>query len=253
MVYALYAVSVVVGILFPILIAIWLSRRFGAPWRLFLFGAATFIISQIGHIPFNLAIQQGLGLFTGDPLWATAIFLGLSAGLFEECCRWVAYRTVAKDARSWSRGMMLGAGHGGVEATIILVLAIVNVVVLGLMQAGIIPLPELPEDQLALLQEQFAAVFDGEWYFPLLAGIERIFAVLLHLSLSLMVMQCFTRRQWWWLPLAIGFHTLANAAAVMIVSEYGALAAEAAIGTVALIAVGIIVMLRDGGETPDPA
>ena len=59
-----------------------------------------------------------------------AVFLGLSAGVFEETARYLTYRFWAKDARSWSRGLMLGAGHGGSEAILVGALAAVNFVAL---------------------------------------------------------------------------------------------------------------------------
>ncbi|RPI26683.1 MAG: YhfC family intramembrane metalloprotease [Chloroflexota bacterium] len=61
-------------------------------------GAGTFIFSQILHIPFN----TGVGLVinnaltpTGTEAWIPifqAVFLGLSAGVFEEVSRYIMYR-----------------------------------------------------------------------------------------------------------------------------------------------------------------
>ena len=40
----------------PILLGIYLTEKFHLGWRLWLIGAATFVISQVFHIPFNTYI-----------------------------------------------------------------------------------------------------------------------------------------------------------------------------------------------------
>ncbi len=116
----------------PIGLGIFLSRRFKLGWRLWWIGGATFVLSQVGHIPFNVVVGQ---LFTSGALPTPpqqytllfqSLFLGLSAGFWEEGARFAAYRWWAKDARSWSRGLMMGAGHGGMEAIILGTLVLVT-------------------------------------------------------------------------------------------------------------------------------
>ena len=45
-------------ILIPIIVALFIRRRTAAPWRLWFIGAATFIASQVLHIPFNFVVQR---------------------------------------------------------------------------------------------------------------------------------------------------------------------------------------------------
>ena len=103
----------------PVGLAIYLTRHWKISWRLWLIGAATFILSQVGHIPFNAAVGAILNK-TSMVDWPksyqtifNAIFAGLSAGLFEELFRYGMFRWWAKDARSWKKGILAGAGHGG--------------------------------------------------------------------------------------------------------------------------------------------
>ncbi|MFO7537372.1 MAG: YhfC family glutamic-type intramembrane protease, partial [Chloroflexota bacterium] len=90
-------------ILFPLLLGGWIKRRYGISWTVFGVGALTFILSQVGHIPFNWAT----GLLTGGwgiglwPLPLLALAAGLSAGLFEEVARWLVLRYWLKQARGW--------------------------------------------------------------------------------------------------------------------------------------------------------
>ena len=92
----LLAINYSLMLLIPIVLAIFIHRRTGASWRFFFIGTATFILSQVLHIPFNWLVgQTGLlpdSLDTTANLLITATFLGLSAGFFEETARYLAYR-----------------------------------------------------------------------------------------------------------------------------------------------------------------
>ena len=87
----------------PIALGIYLARRMGKRWKLFLVGAVLFVASQVLHIPFNLIVLNpileqigfGQGNF-GSALLLGALLLGLSAGLFEEITRWLAFDTGSK-------------------------------------------------------------------------------------------------------------------------------------------------------------
>ncbi|HRO24913.1 MAG TPA: YhfC family glutamic-type intramembrane protease, partial [Promineifilum sp.] len=130
--FALLAINITLMLVIPVVLAIFIHRRTSASWRFFFIGAVTFILSQVLHIPFNWLVgQTGLlpdSMDTTANLLITAIFLGLSAGVFEETARYLAYRFWARDARSWSRGLMLGAGHGGIESILVGVLSAVSII-----------------------------------------------------------------------------------------------------------------------------
>ena len=227
----------------PLLLARLLHLRFRPGWGLFGIGAATFVLSQVGHLPFNWVAQRTGWLpdsveTTGN-LVITAVFFGLSAGVFEETARYLAYRFWAKDACTWKQGMMMGAGHGGIEAMLLGLLGLINTSILLGMRNGVM-LEIVPVEQMALVEQQIAAIFGLPWYMTLLGVVERIFAICFHLSASLLVMQVFVRRQHRWLWLAVGWHTLLDATAVFAVVKWGALAAEGIIGVLAAISVGII-------------
>ena len=52
MVYVLLTLNSLLMILLPVLLGIWLVHRYRVSWKLFLIGAAGFIVAQIGYIPF---------------------------------------------------------------------------------------------------------------------------------------------------------------------------------------------------------
>ena len=248
----LLSINYALMILIPIVVAIFIRRRTDAPWRLFFIGAVTFIASQVLHIPFNFVVQRS-GLLPSDTTLMTnllvyAAFLGLSAGVFEETARYLTYRFWAKDARSWSRGLMLGAGHGGIEAILVAALAAVNFVALLAAVNNETAMNALPADQRSMVTSALAQIMDAPAGTLLLGAVERVFAIAAHLAMSLLVLQVFLRRNIAWLFASIGFHTLLNMVAVIAASRLNPFATEGIIGLFALLALFIIFRLR----TPEP-
>lgn len=251
--YITFLLNGILMIALPITVGIYLSRRYQMGWRLWWIGAGTFVLSQVGHIPFNAALtllfNRGF-LPTPAPeyqLLFNAVLLGLSAGLWEEIFRYGAFRWWAKDARSWSKALMMGDGHGGIEAILLGVLVLINYfVMLALQRTDLTGL--IPDSQLAVLQEQAAIYWSVPWYASLLGALERAFALTIQISLSVIVLQAFLRRNILWLFVAIGWHALVDALSVYLLGTQSVFIVEAAIGIMALISLGVIFAFRQ----PEP-
>lgn len=233
-------------IVLPVMMGRWIARHGQAGWGLFGIGAVTFVLSQVGHIPFNWLVLQRLAWINLENLATLSLFLGLSAGAFEEVARFLTYRFWATTARSWRSGLMLGVGHGGIEAILLGVLGLINFVIfLGLKNGyfqGI--LASVPADQLGLVDQQIEALFSVPAALAVYGGLERIFSMLLHLSASLLVMQGFVRgRRWLWLGLAIGWHALVDGVVYYLAQTSGAVMAELVLGGMSFMSLGLIFWL----------
>jgi uncharacterized membrane protein YhfC len=238
----------------PISLTIYLTRKFMRGWRLFWIGAATFVFSQVMHIPFNLVISPYLNQFGVIALPVTlqnviiSVFLGLSAGIFEELSRFVMYLWWAKDARSWGTGLLAGAGHGGMEAIFLGLLVLYGYIQM-IIARGVDISTLVTPDRVEVAKAQIQAYWSAPWYMTLLGAIERMFALPLQLACSVLVLQAFTRRRFWWVGLAIIFHALADGVVVYLSQiKYHALAIEGVIGLFAVIGIFIILGLRQ----PEP-
>jgi uncharacterized membrane protein YhfC len=247
---ALYVLNALLMIGLPIVLGLILARRYGLSWKLYFIGAVTFVLSQVGHIPFNMLALNGSVLPPAGqwPLPVLAVFLGLSAGAFEEVGRYLVYRFWIKDARHWRDAVMFGAGHGGGEAIIIGVIAGITTINL-LALSGTDPAAlGLPPEQLRIAQAQLAAFHAAPWYATLFGAVERVFAITFHISAAVLVLQVFRRGSVLWLVAAILWHSTLNAVAVTVQSLAGALWAEAALGGLTLISIAIIYGLREPSE-----
>jgi len=242
----------------PIGLGYFLARKFNLPGRIWWIGATTFILSQVGHIPFNagltLLFERG-SLPSPSPEWrlyVNACILGLSAGLWEEMARYATLKWWAKDVRSWRMGIFFGAGHGGIEA--ILLGALVLVQFYNAMAIRNTDLTSLvPPDRLEATLAQLDAYWSTPWYAILLGAVERTFAILVHLSLALLVLQSFLRHQLRWFLAAILWHAFINAVAVISISLTNPYLTEAVIGVFALLSMLIILALRRIGiESAEP-
>jgi uncharacterized membrane protein YhfC len=212
------------------------------------------VLSQVGHIPFNWAAGKILNQ-TGMISWnATsqlifnAVFLGVSAGIFEEGARYLVMRWWAKEIRSWRKGILFGAGHGGAEAIILGLLAMYAFLQLAaLRNADLTTL--FPANQLALAKQQVQTYWSAPWYMAMLGALERLFTIPCQIAMALMVMQVFTRQHIGWLFAAIGYHALLDGVAVIGQKYLPPVSLEGVIGIFAVLSVAIIFLLRQ----PEPA
>lgn len=247
MIVVLLFLNFLLMLLMPLALGWWIQRRWQPGWRLFAIGAVTFVLSQIFHIPFNWLVLQKWQLLPTDTavlsnLLILSLFVGLSAGVFEEGARYLTYRFWAKDARSWAKGLMLGAGHGGIESFLPGAAGLINFVVLLALRQGYLP-NLIPPEQMNLVQTQIDAMFGTPLYMGLLGAVERVFALTVQIALSLLVMQVFVRGRLRWLAVAILWHALVDATAVFAISTWGVLTTEGLIGIMALVSLGIIYWL----------
>ena len=248
-----YALNGLLMIAIPVGLAIFLTHRWKLDWRIWWIGFATFVLSQVGHIPFNGGMTLLLNR-TGIVYWSptaqllfNAVFLGLSAGLFEEGARYLILRFWARDARSWRTGTLFGAGHGGSEAIIFGCLALYGYIRLVAFRDAT---PEqlsqfFGSTNVALAQTQLAAAWSAPWYETLFGALERFFAIPCQIAMALMVMQVFTRRKIGWLFAAIVYHAMIDGTSVILMyQQVGPFWFEAVVGLFAVLSVGIIFLLR---------
>ncbi len=245
---SLYLINVILMIVMPIVLGWLIRKRLAVGWRLFFIGGATFILVQIVHIPFNYVVfsaaAEWLATLSGSTrLLVTAIFAGLSAGIFEESGRYIVYRSWASDARTWAKGVMLGAGHGGAEAIILGFLACINIIFFIGYREGYFSsfVANAEETQ---LRELVDALFTVPWYRPLFGALERLSALSIQIALSVLVLQVFTRSNILWLFVAIAWHAVIDTLAVYSAAIWDVEVSELIVGLFALLAILIIFLLR---------
>ncbi|HMS01203.1 MAG TPA: YhfC family glutamic-type intramembrane protease [Anaerolineales bacterium] len=239
---AAYVVSFTGMILLPILLWIIFTRKYSLSWKLVLAGGLTFIASQILHIPLVLGLNKFL---QNASLLVTAIVLGLLAGVFEETARYILFKFILKRSRSWKEGVLVGLGHGGIEAMLIGISAVATLVfMMSYRSIDLSTVPSIPPEQLDLAKQQVDAFWSTQPYMALLGFFERVFAMCLHVSLSLIVLYGLAKKQAVWFWLALLWHTFVDAVAVYASKSVGVLQTEGLVAIFALISLWIVFKMR---------
>lgn len=128
---------------------------------------------------------------------------------------------------------MYGTGHGGLEA-ILLVSA--THLLMGLL---LLSAPNLLPPEIA------AEIYSMPVYMPLVGTLERVFALCIQISLSIIVLQCFVRNSWQYLGYAVGFHTAVNFVSILA-AQKSIVLAESVVGVFAVISLYLIWKFRNG-------
>lgn len=204
-----------------------------APWA---WGGLTFVLSQLLRAPF-LAVVAGAVTGGAQPEAMSAAWIvlvtaaSLSAGIFEEGSRALILSTAGRRIRGERSGIAYGLGHGGTEVIVVaLMTSIAAIVLIGGVLDGTLT-GNLPAESAAALDQAstlFAAQTIGA---SLIAIVERVLAMSLHVILALLVLRIVERgggagaiaRR---LALPIAIHASVNLVAVIGAQLFGVLVAE---------------------------
>lgn len=227
--------------LFPLAAAWFVGRRLQVSWRYFAYGAVIFLIFQlITRVPLVIVLQGVVTPYVEASralIFGWLVALALTAGLAEEIGRYIGYRWLFREEKTWSRAVMYGLGHGGFESMVLVggltLLGLINLLALSSVDLATLP---LTDEQQELARQQLAAVAAQPDWLPLAGAWERLWTLPFHVALSVIVLQVFRRGQMGWLWLAITLHTLVNLIAVGIAP---ALALQ---GTAAILIPEVVVM-----------
>jgi uncharacterized membrane protein YhfC len=190
---------------------------------------------------------EGVALW---PLIPMALVAGLSAGVCEEGARWLVLTFLAKRTRGWAAGLQYGAGHGGAEAIIFGLLALVSfvaMIVLRSLDPALLKLTGATADQVQAAMAQYWA---QPWYLPIVGGLERVFAITLQITMALLVVRAVARKQITYFLAAVGLHTVVDFWAVWAARTFGILWVEVGVAIVAVACFGLILRLREAPISP---
>jgi uncharacterized membrane protein YhfC len=188
------AVSCLIAFVIPVALFLYLRRKYHADILAFLIGCAVMLVFALMLESFaHQLILNGspLGAVITSSPWLYALYGGLMAGLFEETGRLIAFRTVLRRGLGKDgNALMYGAGHGGLEAIVLVGLSYIsNLVTAKLINSGNISAitESLSGDTLAQTKEVIQTLVDTPPYQFLLGGLERIPAIALQIALSVLV------------------------------------------------------------------
>ena len=157
----------------------------------FLLGAAAFIVSQLLlRTPLLQNVLPKFGWYTAMTVshpFLNWIFLGLTAGIFEETARWICIRFCLKKHRRFSDGVVFGLGHGGAEAILIVGISNLNYFLITFVLASGKSLTQtfgIPEAAAAQVEAGLSGITFSD---AVAGGAERVLALLMHVGFTMIV------------------------------------------------------------------
>lgn len=184
--------TVITSLIAPIFGAVYISKKYEKTWQAVLAGCLTFIVFQlcirISVIQVVLPKTSWYTLLSVTNPIFYALFLGVTAGLAEELGRYIVMKLFMKKNHSFVSAIAFGIGHGGIEA--ILLVGINGLLSLFISTTG---------------------VTAG---YVLASGVERIFAMTIHIACSIIVMKGVILKKIRWPLLAFLGHSVVDAIVV---------------------------------------
>ncbi len=228
-----YIISIVIEIGIPLILAFYMWKKYKVSWAIFFLGMLLFIVS-LSRIPLNNFFSSYITLkFSGDmALVLAGLFVSFTAGIFEEGVRVLAFGLIIR-SRSYEKAVIYGIGHGGGGESMIFVgISVLISFIIYRIFPGIIPADLLPQ------------IAGAEWYLPLIGALERIFAIAIQISLSVLVMYAFMKRKYYFILIAILYHMTIDFISVYINYKFGIFLTEIIAFIFAGISVVLIYILR---------
>lgn len=205
-------VSAVISIGLPVALFLAFRKRFGFKVVPMLVGAAAFIVfalvlEQLMHTLVLRPGPDGSIALRSNPL-LYMLYGAFAAGIFEETGRFVSFKLLKKKYTGVGTGLSYGIGHGGIEAILLAgVTMIGNLAISTALNSGA---------SVPLSAAQLAALTQTPAYMFLVGGVERIFAVVIQISLSVIVWHAVnTKAKTWLYPVAILIHAAIDAPAAL--------------------------------------
>jgi uncharacterized membrane protein YhfC len=213
-------VSALVAIGMPVFLFFFFKKRVSMAVVPVLVGVAAFVV-------FALVLERAVHMIVLKPSPTGEIALRnkpllymlygcFMAGIFEESARFLMFHLLKKKYNGIGTGLSYGIGHGGGEAIIVAGIAMIaNFVLAHMINSGTTAM--LPQSmQGAALESITTKLVDTAPYMFLIGGIERIFAIVIQISLSVIVFYAvFCKGKWWLFPVAIALHAIIDAPAAL--------------------------------------
>lgn len=214
--------NLILGILIPVVLYVIIRKKFRGSRIAFFTGCGimfifAFVLESIVH---SIVLGGSLGNAITGNLLLYALYGGIMAGIFEETGRFVAFRFLLKKYEGQDgTALVYGAGHGGFEAFYLLFFSGINNLFLGIALNsgnGAALTAGLSGDALLQVEAAISQIQTISWFVFLLSPIERMAAVLLQLSLSVVVWYAVKEKRISFFGLAVFLHFLVDTVAVIV-------------------------------------
>ena len=217
------AICAVVAFVLPIALLVWYRIKSKCKLMPALVGAMIFVVfSQVLEgIPKYIffAGANEVSRYVLSHAWAYTLIGCLLAGIFEEIGRYTAFRIYLKKYTDKKNAIMYGIGHGGIEAILVVGVTMLSVISLAMIVNGgglDAVTAGYSAEQMSALQMQIDAISSYNAIYFVEMILERILAITIHISLSVLVFRAVhDKGKGIWLLYAIVLHAFVDIPAAL--------------------------------------
>jgi uncharacterized membrane protein YhfC len=235
-------VQIAISVLIPIIALVYCRKKYGISLKIVGVGIVFFM-------GFSQILEKTLHVYVfGNPAatellknpFIYALYGGLTAGIFEELARFIAFFFLLKKYQEYKDGLAYGIGHGGIESVLIGLTAGVQSLVFsfsinnGTFSKMIEKVPQLSAVQDALLHTPP--------YFYLLGGVERIVAFIMQIALTMLVLYSVKHKKYMFVGLAVFLHAFVDFFAALY--QRGQINLFVTEGIMILFGIGAYILIR---------
>lgn len=187
-------------------------------------GAAGFFVTQIiirTPILSMLSLSEGFMTFATEHYLIYAILLAFTAALFEVVGRFASAKMLSKNL-SFKKGIAAGLGHGGIEAIVLIGMAYIsNLLYVAMINSGTIEVVIAQTEAMGVDATPVYTLVDTlvntPAYMYLLAGYERVLAMIGHIAMTLIVFYFMWKKQTAkGIGICVLFHTLLDGVTAIV-------------------------------------
>ena len=205
-------VSLLVTLYLPLGASLWLTKHLGVTWRMIIYGVMGYLIAQILTtlgLRGSTTLLENANIATSEQSFfilqvLISIFL---AALFGVLIRWGGMKFLNESLDNLESSYGVGVGYGGAESIMLVGLPLLTTFISMLLNMNPDPQTTALEPEVIL---QLEALWQVPFYVPLVASIERIAALVMHITVTILILQVFIRKSYAWLAAAFGLESLVN-------------------------------------------
>lgn len=230
--------QIIVGIGLPIFLLWYGTKKLKVKAFTFYAGACVYLGAvYVLEAALNKFVVGGLGeMLTGNVVMY-ALYGGIIAGLFEEFARALAFRFALNDRLNAQNAIVYGFGHGGIEAMLLIGFNGIDTYITSTMlNNGLFEttLANLDEVQRAESIAAVSALWTTSPFMFFAGAIERIFIIILHIGLSVIVYKSIKANRKELLGQAVFIHFLVDFSALLLTSLIPVLVTELIVAAMSL-------------------
>ncbi len=212
-------ITVILMIAIPVIFVIYWRKKQKQQTKIgyLIAGAVGFIVSarvlELGVHLVCIVADNPVSRFINGNTVAFVLYGIIMAGVFEECGRYIVLKYIMKKNRTPENAIMYGIGHGGIEILAVLLPSMILYLVIAVLFSSgnienALSTLNIAEDTAAaaLPSVEAAAAFD--YAMMAMNVLERLFAMLLHIGLTVVVYYGVCNANKACLPIAILLHML---------------------------------------------